>query len=175
MAITVSSSLFSDSPQTIWFSRNDLIFNGKLFDIFQIFDVIKLKVGWWAKAKWPPKNSSVMDVVSDPSYAKASVVLKKNKLMTDWIKPPNGCMKFNVDETARGYPRDAAISGVLCDNNGSIKILFSKSVGIFYSNFAEIFTIKETFLGLTLMNLLWSLILLMLFNGLTILLLLLGE
>ncbi|XVF70014.1 hypothetical protein PTKIN_Ptkin11bG0127400 [Pterospermum kingtungense] len=54
-------------------------------------------------------------------------------------------MKFNVDGSVKGYPGDARIRGVLRDHNANIKIVFSKYVGIVYSNLAKVLVVHKAF------------------------------
>ena len=52
-------------------------------------------------------------------------------------------MKLNVDSSALGKPSDTFIGGVLCNHVGIFKRVFSKSIDIEDSNFAEFMAIKE--------------------------------
>lgn len=61
----------------IWYSRNDLIFKGEPFDIFQYFETTKFRIGWWIRAKRLLENSSVLDVVRETALAKAPLTQKK--------------------------------------------------------------------------------------------------
>ncbi|EOX99767.1 Uncharacterized protein TCM_008658 [Theobroma cacao] len=45
-----------------------------------------------------------------------------------WMALPKDWMKFNVDGTSFGSTRKAEIGGILHDNNGLIKVMFSKSI-----------------------------------------------
>lgn len=55
-------------------------------------------------------------------------------------------LKFNVDRVTKGNPRQAAIGEVLRDSEGSIKIMFSRSIWESNANTAEFVAIKEAFL-----------------------------
>ena len=38
---------------TLWLFRNDIVFNNKILDEIQVFDLVKTCMAWWCKAKWP--------------------------------------------------------------------------------------------------------------------------
>ncbi|EOY21911.1 Uncharacterized protein TCM_014089, partial [Theobroma cacao] len=73
---------------TTWIHRNNLVFNGKIWDSNLFFYVVKLRVGWWAKANWPLSNSSILEMVKDLIFIKAFPSNKKTKKSCDWNKPP---------------------------------------------------------------------------------------
>ncbi|EOY32630.1 Uncharacterized protein TCM_040642 [Theobroma cacao] len=57
---------------------------------------------------WLSRNDLIFkDIVREPSLAIAPLLLKKVKPMIKWVKPPCGCMKFNVNGATRGCPREA--------------------------------------------------------------------
>ena len=58
-----------------------------------------------------------------------------------WIPPPIGKLKFNVNGAEIGKPRPAGIGGVLRNDKGEVLLMLSKSVGIRYSNEAEVLAI----------------------------------
>ncbi|XVF83648.1 hypothetical protein PTKIN_Ptkin16aG0506800 [Pterospermum kingtungense] len=71
---------------------------------------------------------------------KVEVVRRKK----EWSKPSQGCMKFNVNGSAKAQPAGAAgIGGVLRDHNANVKLLFSESVGIVDSNLAELLAVLK--------------------------------
>ncbi|KAK5830903.1 hypothetical protein PVK06_014698 [Gossypium arboreum] len=47
-------------------SRNEMIFNNKIWDRFQVIDVIFARVAWWFKAKWPDSKASFDDILRFP-------------------------------------------------------------------------------------------------------------
>ncbi|EOY19891.1 Uncharacterized protein TCM_045281 [Theobroma cacao] len=89
---------------TLWLFRFDIIFNGKVCDASQAFNTVKLRVGWWLKAHRLMDNSPVLDVMREPSFAKVTLI--------------------------KGCPGASGLGGALRDDNGLVKILFSKSIGI---------------------------------------------
>ncbi|XVF41637.1 hypothetical protein PTKIN_Ptkin01aG0295900 [Pterospermum kingtungense] len=46
-------SFFLDWHNTLWCTRNEIVFSKKKFQIDQIVDIIKLRIVSWVKAKWP--------------------------------------------------------------------------------------------------------------------------
>ncbi|XVF23464.1 hypothetical protein REPUB_Repub13aG0041100 [Reevesia pubescens] len=72
--------------------------------------------------------------------------MKKKTITTNWIAPPSGVLKFNVDGSAYEKPGPAGIGGVLQDEAGAVKLIFSKSIGIADSNVVELLAVKEAFL-----------------------------
>lgn len=55
-------------------------------------------------------------------------------------------MKFNIDGAASGDTSKKSIGRLLRDNNGRIKAMFFKSIGIGYSRLAEVFAFREAFI-----------------------------
>lgn len=62
---------------------------------------------------------------------------------------PKDWMKFNVDGTSFGSTRKAEIGGILHDNNGLIKVMFSKSIGLGDSSLVELLAIRKAFIIFT--------------------------
>ncbi|KAB2072675.1 hypothetical protein ERO13_A07G027150v2 [Gossypium hirsutum] len=46
---------------SIWLWRNSMVYNGKIFDIIQLFETIKLRLGWWCKAQRQTVAASLND------------------------------------------------------------------------------------------------------------------
>ncbi|XVE82081.1 hypothetical protein DITRI_Ditri15bG0118000 [Diplodiscus trichospermus] len=81
--------------------------------------------------------------------AKSNMVIVPSKQdrirrVCSWVQPPSGVMKFNVDGSMVGKPGPAGIGGVLKDDKGNQKIVFSKSVGVTNSNEAEMLAVKHS-------------------------------
>ncbi|EOX92775.1 Uncharacterized protein TCM_001655 [Theobroma cacao] len=51
---------------SIWLSPNEMVFKGKMWNSEETFGLIKLRLAWWVKAKWPQLNLSVPDLIRDP-------------------------------------------------------------------------------------------------------------
>ncbi|XVF39326.1 hypothetical protein PTKIN_Ptkin01aG0025500 [Pterospermum kingtungense] len=65
---------------------------------------------------------------------------------SSWDPPPLGYFKFNVDGATLGQPGPTGVGGVLRDHDESVKMCFSKSIGVPDSNLAEIMAIREALL-----------------------------
>ncbi|OMO63114.1 hypothetical protein COLO4_32709 [Corchorus olitorius] len=85
-------------------------------------------------------------LIREPQLASVPVVLKKRNHFGSWSKPPPGSLKFNVDGSAFGKHGPAGIGGVLRDEEGNTLVVFSKSIGVADSNFAEVMAIREAFI-----------------------------
>ncbi|EOY00472.1 Uncharacterized protein TCM_010352 [Theobroma cacao] len=110
----VDQWLFFSIVWSIWLARNDVLCNGKLWDCEKTYDMVKLRVAWWANAKWPNMNPHL-----------------------------KGMVKFNVDGVSRGNLGQGGITGILRDEEGKALIQFSFSIGITDANTTEILAIKK--------------------------------
>ena len=128
---------------SIWLMRNEMVFNNKDFDLRQLRDNINLRITAWYKAKWPDCVDSLTDIVRFPYLIKAPMKNKYGRIPIIWKAPPSDIMKFNVDGSSKGKPGPAGIGGVLRDNSATIKIVFSKAVGVVESNAAELLAVRE--------------------------------
>ena len=72
---------------SIWLMRNEMVFNGKVFDLRQILDIINLKIANWFKAKWPKCTNSILDIVRFPNIIKRPPVIKAVKRGVSWNPP----------------------------------------------------------------------------------------
>ena len=120
---------------SIWLMRNDIVFNNKGFDLRQMVDNIKFRIASWFKAKWPRSNESISELIRYPNLISVPLRVKAVKVVTIWIPPPSGCMKFK--------PGLAGIGGVLRDNLLAVKMVYSKSVGLEDSNVTELLAVRE--------------------------------
>ncbi|WRX11383.1 Ribonuclease H domain - like 9 [Theobroma cacao] len=67
----------------------------------------------------------------------------KVKVQVQWKIPPNGWLKFNTDGAARDYPGPLGIGGVLRNEKGMVKMLFSKTGDWDDANLTEMLAIQE--------------------------------
>ena len=131
---------------TLWMARNDAVFNGKVMETAQLCDLVGYRVAYWCKAKWPDGAALVDDYMRFPDCIQTASRGGKVLPRVEWVMPEVGQLKFNVDGAARGQPGEAGIGGVLRDENGSTRLVFSKSIGLADSNMVELLAIKEAFL-----------------------------
>ncbi|XVF28382.1 hypothetical protein REPUB_Repub15cG0024800 [Reevesia pubescens] len=80
-------------------------------------------------------------VVAHSGFSRSSLLEKWNT--GSWELPPPGSLKFNIDRASRGKPGPARIGGVLRENKGTVKMIFSKSIGVADSNLAELLDLRE--------------------------------
>ncbi|XVF62072.1 hypothetical protein PTKIN_Ptkin08bG0187700 [Pterospermum kingtungense] len=98
------------------------------------------------EAKWPYLDGGMVEFLQNIECIRLPCRVPTRRIETRWICPQMGCLKFNVDGSAKGKPRLAGIGGVLRDHEGNVKIQFMKSIGLADSNLAELLAIKEAFL-----------------------------
>ncbi|EOY16896.1 Uncharacterized protein TCM_035854 [Theobroma cacao] len=127
-------------------NRNDTVFKGVTWNADRVFDLVKIRVAIWAQAKWPLEYSVVLDTYI--FLAEGAVVKKKERTRTakEWSKPHKREMKYNVDEVAQGCRGEVGIGGIMRDDEGNIKIVFSKAIGVDNASAAEVRAIKKAFL-----------------------------
>ncbi|XWS74507.1 hypothetical protein CRYUN_Cryun01aG0003800 [Craigia yunnanensis] len=106
--------------------RNDMIFNGKVFDSRQIIDLVELRIASWAKVKWLDYCISMMDAI---------------RYLVE--KPPIDSLKFNVDGSSKSKLGPAGIGGVLKDCSAKVKVVFSEAVGLVDLNVTELIAVSE--------------------------------
>ena len=123
--------------------RNNIVFNGKVLDLRQIIDLIKLRIASWCKAKWSNCIISMTDAVRFPNEIKVLPKVAVPRVGIMWKNPSIGSLKFNVDGSSKGKPGPAGIGGVLRDCSGKVKVIFSKAIGLADSNVAELLAVRE--------------------------------
>ncbi|XVF28736.1 hypothetical protein REPUB_Repub15cG0055600 [Reevesia pubescens] len=117
--------------------RNEVIFNGKSFDLEIMVTCVKFRFVAWAKAKWPKiKDSGWEDIWS------TKIVVSTLKTKTDGNKVCTalalGALKFNVDGASAGNPESSGISGALRDETDVVLLVFSKRIGYVESPLTEL-------------------------------------
>ncbi|EOY23521.1 Uncharacterized protein TCM_015387 [Theobroma cacao] len=74
----------------------------------------------------------------------------KTLLFTNiWTTPSTGWFKLNTDGAARDCPGMLGIGGVLRDNSGAVKIIFSEARGRGMPVLLRFLTIREALVGVT--------------------------
>ncbi|XVF82519.1 hypothetical protein PTKIN_Ptkin16aG0055800 [Pterospermum kingtungense] len=131
---------------SIWLSRNDVIFNRGAVIFDDLIQIMLLRVAMWTKAKWPFIVECVYEIIRNPQLITVKTPSVKGPRSALWATPSQGCMKFIVDGAAKGKPGPAGIGGVLRDDKGMVKLVFSKPVGVMDSNLAELLAAREAFI-----------------------------
>ncbi|GMI71003.1 hypothetical protein like AT3G25270 [Hibiscus trionum] len=82
----------------LWLFRNDVVFNGKSFDLMNLLFIFKSRLAWWSKAKYPDYHATLDEIIADPATIE-SVLIKKSCAAAPavWCPPPIGWLKLNVD------------------------------------------------------------------------------
>ncbi|KAG4136802.1 hypothetical protein ERO13_D07G031150v2 [Gossypium hirsutum] len=110
----------------IWLWRNSMVYNGKIFDHIQLFETIKIRLGWWCKAQRPTVAISLNDLFLAPPK-----------------KSVDNMPTFNVNASVLGSYGSAGIHGILRNHLGSSLVIFSKAIGVVDPVLAETIAIKE--------------------------------
>lgn len=69
---------------SIWPLRNEMVFEGKLWEAEKVYDIIKMTIAWRVKSKCPNDNGSIMDIVNAPSFAREFISRKPNNKNVTW-------------------------------------------------------------------------------------------
>ena len=137
LPLTIWHLLFFAILWSIWRGRNDFIYHGKVVELEGLFEVVMIRVSAWSRALWLDYFVFMNDLIADPSklqYTQAkNCVRKRNK----WQPPSLGTLKFNVDGAVSTTSGLAGIGGILRDEKGKTRILFSKNIGLADPSLAE--------------------------------------
>ncbi|XP_017977587.1 PREDICTED: uncharacterized protein LOC18600366 [Theobroma cacao] len=125
--------------------RNEIVFQGKNWGDDQCWDLVRVKVAWWAKAKWLVDFQQLEQTIRCLEVNRLHTRIRGGRQTVQWEPLNRGFLKFNVDGAAKGNPCQAAIRGVLREEEGVVKILFSIPIGISKANTAKVMAIKEAF------------------------------
>ncbi|EOY08092.1 Uncharacterized protein TCM_022414 [Theobroma cacao] len=120
-----------------------MIFDGKIWDPTNMLDITKLRLAWWVKSKWLDHNTSITNFIRAPSSTLARTSRKQTKSKVSWECPPIGWLKFNIDGAVRSCPGHLGIGGVLQDETGAIKLIFSKKASWGDANLAEVLAVRK--------------------------------
>lgn len=126
---------------SIWFLRNQCIFEGYTPNWEHFSFIIKLRLGFLIKAKFPDIPYSPGAVVTNLEAVRTWRRSRIQRPMISWYPPPEGTIKWNVDGSARGKPGEAGIGEILRDANGITLCTFFSYVGIRDANEAEFMAI----------------------------------
>ncbi|EOY31408.1 Uncharacterized protein TCM_038346 [Theobroma cacao] len=89
---------------------------GTQWDSNQVYEMSKLRVATWAKAKWPHDYGVVLNTYKCPNVRIEAAKVKIVRQVKRWSKPAYGWMKFNVDGATQGCLKEVRIQGVLRDD-----------------------------------------------------------
>ncbi|EOX97637.1 Uncharacterized protein TCM_006607 [Theobroma cacao] len=103
---------------TVWICRNNVIFHNKAWDKELIWELIKLRVAMWVKAKWNNSAYSITDMFRCPAVGFNQQREENTRPLTTWERLGVGTVKFNVDGAANGCPGEVGIGGLLRNENG---------------------------------------------------------
>ncbi|XVF30170.1 hypothetical protein REPUB_Repub16aG0034100 [Reevesia pubescens] len=128
---------------SIWLLQNEIVFTGKSFDHVKTIHVIKFRIIKWFKEKWPSFQYSELNVIG--LFLDTNYVIKKKITDVVWRAPHASQIKFNVDGSAHGNPRQSSIGGILRNENGCIKMLFSKRCWFCRCFFSRTYVCEKSF------------------------------
>ncbi|XVF21119.1 hypothetical protein REPUB_Repub12eG0063000 [Reevesia pubescens] len=143
--VVVKEFLAANGVWSIWLFRNNVVFNGKVFDLVQIVCIIKYRVASWLKAKRPDLVAPFEDIFRSPILVAVPLPKKSLRPISGWSAPLHGLLKLNIDGSTLGKPGLTGISGLLRNEFGERLLVFSKSVGVTDSNKTEFLAIIEAF------------------------------
>ncbi|EOY16012.1 Uncharacterized protein TCM_034912 [Theobroma cacao] len=156
-----------------WLTRNEVVFERKEWSELNVFNLIKLRLAWWVKTKWPNLNPSLLDIIRYPNEGLPPQRTQPGMKMVSWVVPSLGFLKLNLDVAVNGCQGEVGNGGVLRHGKGSIPLIFSLPMGVTDSNTAELLaiwkgfqivaprpqgglTLTTLFLGVTLRMLSWA-------------------
>lgn len=134
---------------TIWKERNARIFEGSSSSVKFLQDMILLRIGWWIKGWCEEFPYSPNDIQRNPECLKwngslASLSnLQAAAMPCVWCPPESNQIKWNVDASMNPQTLNAAIGGVLRNEKGEFKCLFSSPIPFMEINSAEILAIHH--------------------------------
>ncbi|EOY07562.1 Uncharacterized protein TCM_021964 [Theobroma cacao] len=131
---------------SVWLYRNDTVFRRVTWNVDQVFDLLKQRVATWAPAKWHHEYGVVLDTERYPAEGTVIKRRMRTRIVEEWSKPRKGEMKYNVDGAAPGCPGKVGIGGIMRDEEGNTKIVFSKAIGVEDASVAEVRAVREAFL-----------------------------
>ncbi|KAK2658712.1 hypothetical protein Ddye_005245 [Dipteronia dyeriana] len=137
------SFLFSVVVWTIWESMNEKVFKDGAANVSQAEDMVCFRVAWWFKNLGKGSSDSITTLIWKIKEGCINSTITKSRKAVEWVPPPNGSFKFNVDGLTRGSPFQAGIGGVLRDHKGKVLFLFSNNIGIHDAVTTEIMSLAK--------------------------------
>ncbi|KAK8579166.1 hypothetical protein V6N12_069495 [Hibiscus sabdariffa] len=107
---------------------NDQVFQGKEIDWVQLELLVRVRLATWFKAKFPGRDISLENLISDPLLASSLCIPVRNQMkFLKWSPPPSSFLKLNVNGDVSRFSSRGGIGGLLRDEGG--KVLFESSEG----------------------------------------------
>ena len=147
--------LFHDVLWSIWLCRNDIVFNQKLFDISQVFVLIRTQLAWWFKAKWPSSFYSIDNFLKGLLEIKHTFEIRSYQISYKILSRIDSMVRSLENQVLQALVEYSEIDYWKWFNKwkwfskGSIRWILSKSIGYVYSNFVEFMVFREVFLFFT--------------------------
>ncbi|KAL4383924.1 hypothetical protein GQ457_15G019670 [Hibiscus cannabinus] len=112
-------------------------------DVSQIIYVVKSRLVFWFKAKYPNSFLSREDIIADPSLADKSKFSGQSRFsVMSWTPPPPGVLKLNVYGVVALKGRVGGVGGLLRNSDGKCLFSFIRHVGQVSPLLAKILPIK---------------------------------
>ncbi|KAK2664284.1 hypothetical protein Ddye_002858 [Dipteronia dyeriana] len=124
------SSMFSAMVWTIWETRNEKAFKDGDANVPQAEDMVRFRVTWWFKNLVKGFPNSITTLIWNIKEGCTNSIIIKSRKVVEWVPPPNGSFKFNVDSLTRSSPGQAELGEVLRDHREKVLCMFSNNVGI---------------------------------------------
>ncbi|KAL4272053.1 hypothetical protein GQ457_13G015200 [Hibiscus cannabinus] len=119
----------TEVDESVWLSRNESIFNKKMFLVDLMFEPAVLRIGHWCKGNLLKSVTSVLDFTRESRLCSIQVCSVQRPKVSLWIAPEEGFVKFNVDATVKGGVSPTTIGEILRDHTGVRLHRFSKYIG----------------------------------------------
>ncbi|KAK8589988.1 hypothetical protein V6N12_024374 [Hibiscus sabdariffa] len=99
-------------------------------DLMQLCFVIKTRVAWWIKAKFPSLKLSWDDFIANISTVQDQFYIStRPSKHVSWTPPPSRWLKFNVGGSMKADGSKGGIGGVLKDEHKSTLLTFLLKIG----------------------------------------------
>ncbi|XVF61990.1 hypothetical protein PTKIN_Ptkin08bG0180300 [Pterospermum kingtungense] len=87
---------------TLWISRNEVVFRGKVLEAEKVVDMLKFRISAWAMAKWPQIDVCFSNLFNNLANVVVPTKRSQSRVLCSWSKPHAGSVKFNVDGSSLG-------------------------------------------------------------------------
>lgn len=145
----VWSTIFFIMLWSIWKERNKRVFSNTASSIKDMKELVLLRLGWWISG-WKEKFPySPCDIMRNPASLqwRGNQMTDSHKLSSKediiWQPPSSHVFKWNVDASVQPFGSRSAIGGVLRNQKGNFRCLFSSPIPYMEINCAEILAIHK--------------------------------